>query len=829
MERFLEYFVPEYYDLELFVFSEKEYLQGTVKVGGRMTDDVAKFHAVDMDIKEITFSSIDDKGKHTAERICKYKYDGQVLEIKLDEKMKKDLVPAHENNLEENKEKRRLVEFVIKYETKLNHNMQGCYLSTYEFNGQEQKLVATQFESHYAREAFPCIDEPAAKAKFSLTLVIPDRKSIDVVLANTELIKQDINRFEFATTPRMSTYLLAWVIGPLKCVSGVNRHNVKVTSYAALNQTTSSLEFANEVAIRALDYYEDKFGVPYPLTKLDQVALPDFEAGAMENWGLVTYRESCMLAEPNASVDAKQSVAITVTHELSHQWFGDLVTMNWWDDLWLNESFATIMEYYATDALYPELHAWQDFYTGDCVAALRRDCLPGVQAVQQEVHDPAEIATLFDGAIVYAKGARLVLMLITLMGEENFYKGLRDYFRDFKYRNTVGDDLWNKLQPYADFKIKDFMHAWISQPGYPALQESHNGDYTWWAQQRLLIDGTTDDTEWPLPEVRDDMSGHYLIDLGTDELMRKLDHIDELTSEQKLRLLIDQMLLAKAGVASSAPLLELLTKFTDAETAVWGILLDVMIDLKIFFPANSEAADNYHKFLRQLIYDRVREVGMKSSADDDSDQKRLRNILAVIARSAHDEEIIDQLANQYRPNLFDIDAELRSNILIAKVMVSEDEIFSDLLEKYQTENDPELKDDLLCAITSVRHEPNIKTVLSLLDQPEVVRPQDHLFLYIYLLRNSKIRLAALEWLYQHWDYVERLTGEKSLEDYLRCTANYINTRAEADEFYHFFDQYRNNPILKRTLAMAKVSIESKLNLIAKESTLVHNKIKEMVK
>lgn len=816
MERLLQYFKPEYYNLELFVFSAKEYLQGTVRIGGKLTGNIAKFHAVDMEIKEVTFSSAKGKNKLTSERICKYQYDGKILEIALDDEMKKDLTKSHQPV------------FTIKYETKLNHNMQGCYVSTYQFNGETQKLITTQFESHYAREIFPCIDEPAAKAVFNLALITPDRRPTDVVLANTELIKQDENRFEFAATPPMSTYLLAWVIGPLKCVSGVNQHNVKVTSYAALNQATSSLEFANEVAMRALDYYEDKFGVPYPLTKLDQVALPDFEAGAMENWGLVTYRESCMLAEPNASVDTKQSVAVTVTHELSHQWFGDLVTMNWWDDLWLNESFASIMEYYATDALYPEFHVWQDFYTGDCVAALRRDCLPGVQAVQQEVHDPAEIATLFDGAIVYAKGARLVLMLITLMGEENFYKGLRDYFRDFKYRNTVGDDLWSKLQPYADFEIKDFMYAWISQPGYPALQEAHNGNQTWWAQQRLLVDGTTDDTKWPLPEVRDDMSGHYLIDLGAEGLARKLDHIDELTDEQKLRLLIDQTLLAKAGVASSAPLLELLTKFTDAEAAVWSILFDVMNDLKIFFPADSEASDNYRKFLRQLIHDRAREVGMKGSVSDDSNRKRLRNILATIARASRDEENIDQLASQYHPDLSSINIELRSNILIAKVIVTEDEVFSYLLEKYQTENDPELKDDLLCTITSVRHEPNIKTVLKLLDQPEIVRPQDHLFLYIYLLRNTKTRLAALEWLYQHWDYVEQLTGEKSLEDYLRCTANYINTRAEADEFYRFFDQYRDNPILKRTLAMAKVGIESKLNLIAKESAPVCNKLKEMV-
>ncbi len=830
MERLLKYFKPTRYGLELFVFSDKEYIQGTTTIDGVLAGDIAKFHAVNMDIKEVTFQALHWYGSDvTPVRPCEYKYDGETIEIVLDDAMKQDLDKVHKINLDEDYEDRRLATFVIKYETKLNHNMQGCYVSTYDFNGEPQKLIATQFESHYAREAFPCIDEPAAKASFDLTLIAPDRKPTDVILANTNVVVQDINRFEFAPTPRMSTYLLAWVIGPLKSVSAVNQHGVKVSSYAALNQTTSSLEFANEVACRALDYYDEKFGIKYPLEKLDQVALPDFEAGAMENWGLVTYRESCMLAESNSSVDTKQSVAVTVTHELSHQWFGDLVTMAWWDDLWLNESFATIMEYYATDALYPELQAWQDFYTGDCVAALRRDCLPGVQAVQQEVHHPAEIATLFDSAIVYAKGARLILMLIHQMGEANFYKGVHDYFETYKYQNTVGDNLWEKLQPYADFDIKEFMHAWISQPGYPALQEAHNGDQTWWEQQRFLIDGTTDDTKWPLPKVQDDMSGHYLINLGTKEFQQKLQDFDNLDDGQKLRLLIDRMLLAKGHLVASAPLLDLLEKFTDEDAAVWDILLSIINDLKIFFPSESSEENLYRGFLRHIIYSRARTVGMVGSAADDSDTKRLRNILAVIARFARDEELIAELAAQYHDDLRRIDPEMRGNILMAKVITSEDEVFAHFLEVYQSDSDPELRDDILCTLASVRHDHNLQTVIALLDQPEVVRPQDHLFLYVYLLRNPKARLLALDWLYQHWSYVEQLTGEKSIEDYPRCTAGYINTRAEADAFYKFFDQHKENPILVRTLAMARVSIESKLSLIAAESAAVNDKLKEMVK
>lgn len=826
MERLLEYFKPEKYDLELFVFSDKEYIQGTVKVNGVLAGDVAKFHAVDMDIKEITFQALHWYGSDvTPTRSCKYKYDGETIEIALDDTMKQDLAKVHKINMDEDYENRRLATFTVKYETKLNHNMQGCYVSTYDFNNQPQKLIATQFESHYAREAFPCIDEPAAKASFALTLIVPDRKPADVVLANTELVKQDINRFEFIPTPRMSTYLLAWVIGPLKSVSAVNNHNVKVTTYCALNQSTSSLEFANEVACRSLDYYDDKFGIKYPLGKLDQVALPDFEAGAMENWGLVTYRESCMLAEPNASIDTKQSVAVTVTHELSHQWFGDLVTMEWWDDLWLNESFATIMEYYATDALYPELNAWQDFFTSDCVAALRRDSLPGVQAVQQAVHHPSEIATLFDGAIVYAKGARLILMLMRLMGEDNFLKGVHDYFETYQYQNTIGDNLWEKLQPYADFNVKDFMHAWISQPGYPMLSREGNKVH----QQKFLIDNSTDDTRWPLPEVKDDMSGHYLIKLSNQELQNKLDNYNALSMEERLRVLIDRMLLAKTKYVESASLLDLLPDFVNENAAVWDILLNIINDLKIFFEYDTPEEKLYQKYLRHIIYTRVHEVGVIPNDDDDSNAKRLRNILSVVARFAQDEEIITQLADLYRDNLSEINAEMRGNILMAKLLQDDAKVFDKLLAKYQSETNPELKDDILCTIASTRSDKHIKKVIDLLDRPEIVRPQDHLFLYIYLLRNPKARTPALDWLYGHWDKVIEMTGEKSIEDYPRCTANFIHNRVEANQFYDFFDQFSDNPVLSRTLNMSRTSIEAKLQLIQSDGAAVHTKIKELTK
>ncbi len=781
IERLLDFFAPTNYRLTLEINRQTEKIQGKVLVSGIPTAEIVKFHAVNLEIEQVNLAGADE---------INFGYCNDILEIPIDI----DLIGQN-------------VTFEIVYYTKLNTNMQGCYLSTYQYKGEEERIAATQFESHYARECFPCVDEPAAKATFDLTLRIPDFEPGDVVLANMPLAREPEDRtFAFETTPRMSTYLLAWVVGKFHKIETTNRNGIKIASYATLAQPKSALEFANETAARALEYYDAKFAEKYPLTKLDQVALPDFEAGAMENWGLVTYRESMMLADQNAAIDTRQSVALTVTHELSHQWFGDLVTMNWWDDLWLNESFASIMEYYCTDALYPELKIWQNFYTSDCVMALRRDALEGVQAVKQAVHDPAEIATLFDSAIVYAKGARLVLMLIRLMGEDRFDQGVRDYFDQHKYQNTIGDDLWQALQPYADFDVQKFMHTWISQPGYPEIRDGK--------QQRFLLSGKTDNTSWPLPEIFDDMSGHYLLNLTDAEFKDKLENSAELSDQQRIRLLIDRELLAYTPAVASASLLDLVEHFAETNSvAIWDILLSIINDLKLFCPPETESYHNYQKFLHQTFGARFSRIDYGHLSDLNA--IRLRSALICIAVYCDDLTVLEKLRSLYNIDLAKIDPELRSFVLIAMLKYDESKYFDYFLAEYQRLDDPELKSDLIYIIASMaRGSSSVATLLGLLEQPEVIRAQDHLFLFIYLMRNYKTRGQALGWLITHWDYVKDLAGEKSLEDYPRYAATLLRTAKEAAEFRAFFELLKSDPVLRRALELAGIEIDCRMRLLA---------------
>ena len=827
MERLLNNFVPEKYKLNLLIDKNKKTIGGEVIVTGEVKNEVVKFHAVDLKVTDVLVNG----------EVAEFKADGKVLEIK-----NVSLGNA---------------EIIIWYDGKLNENMQGAYLSTYEYEGKTETIVATQFESHYAREAFPCIDEPEAKAVFELTIGVP-KGSDDIILTNTPELKlssaprpagpspraagamsraaalrnapnqalasgDDYKISAFEPTPRMSTYLLAWVIGKFHGHTVTNKHGVEITTYCALNQDARAVDFANEIAARALEFYDDNFGLPYPLKKLDQVALPDFEAGAMENWGLVTYRESMMLASPDATLGTKKSVALTVSHELSHQWFGDLVTMKWWDDLWLNESFASVMEYYATDHIHPEYKIFESFFTGDCYAALMRDAYKGVQSVHQDVKSPEEIATLFDGAIVYAKGARLMLMLIRLMGWENFCKGIRVYFNKFKYQNTVGDDLWEALKPYAEFDPKKLMHAFIDKPGYPVIT-SKDGSFNEFTQQRFLLDGPLEDGEWPIPKITEDMSGHYVLNLTDSEFNERLADFDKLGLEEKLRLLIDRDLLVRAGLQSAASLVSLAMQFKNEElAAVWNKVAALISNLMIYVDDESPEEKQLKNITLRLVDQKLSEIGMKTAPKDDENAIRLRANLMALDYYAEDKERFKELASWYNDDYAKMDPEIRDDILSAKIYL-EPSTTQEYLDKYQKITDPDVKFDYLMAATLVKDKKELEKVLQLLDDTEAVKPQDQLHLFVALYRNPKSREGAFDWMVKNWDTIKKLGGEKTLGDFPMVIGRLARTEEELKKFCEFFEPIKDNPVLTRAVEIGENEIRARLKLIKKNQKAVFDAI-----
>ena len=782
MERFLDYFVPEKYILDIAIDKHKKTIGGTATINGKVLNDTVKFHAVNLSIKNVLV-------------------DGKEVEFKSDkEELTIPKMPLGDTTI------------TIYYSGKLNENMEGAYLSTYEYDGHVETIVATQFESHYAREAFPCIDEPAAKAVFEVNITVPDKD--DLILVNTP-------------SPRMSTYLLAWVIGKFHGKTITNKHGVEITTYCSLAQSIDSVDFANEIAARSLEFYDDNFKEPYPLKKLIQVALPDFEAGAMENWGLVTYRESMMLVSDDATLGTKKSVALTVAHELSHQWFGDLVTMRWWDDLWLNESFASVMEYYAVDAIHPEYKIFEGFFTADCYAALLRDAYSGVQSVHQDVKEPAEIATLFDSAIVYAKGARLMLMLIRLMGWENFCEGIRDYFDKYKYQNTIGDDLWDCLKPYAEFNPKELMHAFIDKPGYPVIT-NEGKDFEKFSQKRFLLDGEMKKSDWPLPKITEDMSGHYVLDLSEEEFASRLKNFDNLGLEEKLRLLIDRDLITKSGLRGADSLVPLLLRFkNDSAPAVWNKVAGLVGNLRVYFDYGSEGEKLLKQYVLSLVDDKLREIGLKTRKDDEEDVIRLRANLLALDYFAEDEKRFYELAKMYDANYKKMDKEIRDDILSAKAYL-EPEIIDDYLKKYKTVVDPDVKFDYLAAACLTKDEKQIDKMLALLGNTDVVKPQDQIYLFIYLYRNPKAKARTFEWLTLNWDFVKKTGGEKTLSDYPMFVAKLARSGVELDKYLEFFGPMRNEPALSRAIEIGENEIRARIKMIDKYGDAVLVKLKQVV-
>ncbi|MFR2209681.1 MAG: M1 family aminopeptidase, partial [Streptococcus salivarius] len=565
--RFIESFIPENYNLFLDINRSEKTFTGNVAITGEALDNHISLHQ-----KDLTISSV--------------LLDNESLNFQMDDANEAFHIELPETGV---------LTLVIEFSGRITDNMTGIYPSYYTYNGEKKEIISTQFESHFAREAFPSVDEPEAKATFDFSLKF-DAEEGDIALSNMPEInshlREETGVWTFETTPRMSTYLLAFGFGALQGKTAKTQNGTEVGVFATVAQAENSVDFALDIAVRVIDFYEDYFQVKYPIPLSYHLALPDFSAGAMENWGLVTYREVYLLVDENSSAASRQQVALVVAHELAHQWFGNLVTMKWWDDLWLNESFANMMEYVSVDAIEPSWNIFEDFQTTGVPHALQRDATDGVQSVHMEVNHPDEINTLFDSAIVYAKGSRLMHMLRRWLGDEAFAKGLKAYFEKHQYNNTIGRDLWNALSDASGKDVSSFMDTWLEQPGYPVVSAEVVDDTLILSQKQFFIGEHEDkgrlweiplNTNWKglpdtLSEERIEIpnynqlvaenngalrlntanTAHYITDYQGELLDHLLEEFANLDTVSKLQILQERRLLAESGRISYASLVALL-------------------------------------------------------------------------------------------------------------------------------------------------------------------------------------------------------------------------------------------------------------------------------
>lgn len=855
--RLYEQFQPAHYELQLQPNRDTLTFSGTVTIRGKKTGRPSRrltFHQQGLKISAGTITKHDKKGK-AAVAVSRINNQNGADEVRLHTG---DMIYPGEYTV------------TMEFSGKITKTMHGIYPCNFKHDGQDKIILVTQFESHHAREAFPCIDEPEAKATFDLTLLTP---AGETVLANTPVKNQkqyasqgggqtaapakagtttpEFLATTFETTPRMSTYLLAFTTGEMHGVEGKTKDGVLVRSWASVAQPKDHLQYANDEAVKILEFFIDYFQTPFPLKKLDQVAVPDFEVLAMENWGLITFREVGLLADPkNRSLSGEQLVTLVIAHEISHQWFGNLVTMKWWEDLWLNESFASIMENLAPDALHPDWHQWEDFATSRVLSASNRDIYKDVQSVGVEVRHPDEIMTLFDPAIVYAKGARLLTMLRDYVGEEAFRDGLKSYFKKHAYKNTARGDLWAELSKASGRDIGSLMTPWIEQSGQPLIRVKQAGGGLQLSQKRFLLDGQ-DDRLWPIPllakpAVQPDLmtkrelrlesgsqknsskavpvfnaegSGHYIVSYEDEAARASLQQQvadRSLDAVGRINVLNDMLLLARAYEYSLTDILDLVQKCADEpRAAVWSMLMRAIGQAQTLTDGDEATEKHIRTYKRRLAENWYKKLGWDDKPDDDPNTKHLRTTALALSVSGEDPDALKHALAAYKKagGVEKLPAEQRAMIAGAAVRFGPAETIKQLMDEYEASPSPDVQQAITLALCSTRDPAVAKRILKWGLTPEkgAVRPQDVGHWFAYLMGNHYSRELTWQWLESNWGKLIKLFGGgKSMEYFIWYSSRPFSTPDWQKRFETFFTPKMDEPALKRNIQIAFSEIAARV-------------------
>lgn len=835
VEHYIEKFVPEHYDLFLDLSRETKTFSGKVTITGQAKSDRISLHQKDLEI-----ASVEVAGQA---RPFTVDYENEALHIELAEAGS--------------------VELVIAFSGKITDNMTGIYPSYYTVDGVKKEVLSTQFESHFAREAFPCVDEPEAKATFDLALRF-DQAEGELALSNMPEIdvenRKETGIWKFETTPRMSSYLLAFVAGDLQGVTATTKNGTLVGVYSTKAHPLSNLEFSLDIAVRSIEFYEDYYGVKYPIPQSLHIALPDFSAGAMENWGLVTYREVYLVVDENSTFASRQQVALVIAHELAHQWFGNLVTMKWWDDLWLNESFANMMEYVCVDAIEPSWNIFEDFQTSGVPSALKRDATDGVQSVHVEVKHPDEINTLFDSAIVYAKGSRLMHMLRRWLGDADFAKGLHAYFEKHQYGNTIGRDLWNALGQASGRDVAAFMDSWLEQPGYPVLTVKVENDVLKISQKQFFIGEHEDKNRlWVVPlnsnwkglpdtletesieipgyaallaenktalRLNTENTAHYITDYQGELLDAILSELVELDNTSKLQIVQERRLLAEAGHISYADLLPVLDKLAKEESyLVVAAVSQVISALERFIDEGTEAEKAFKTLIAKLARHNYERLGFEAK-DGESDEDELVRQLTISMMIRSNDEEASQVASQifaaHKENLAGLPAAIRSQVLINEIKHHETkELVATYLDLYTHATDAVFKRQLAAALAYSTDAENIQTLLATWKDKFVVKPQDLSAWYLQFLGHQATQETVWVWARENWDWIKAAHGgDMSFDSFVIFPSHIFKTEQRLAEFKAFFEPQLSDLALSRNISMGIKDIAARVELIKREKPAV---------
>ncbi|KAI9751476.1 MAG: hypothetical protein M4579_006048 [Chaenotheca gracillima] len=765
----------------------------------------------------------------------------------------------------------------IEFSGIMNNEMAGFYRSKYKpvatpapsvaKDGDYHCMFSTQFESCDARRAFPCFDEPNLKATFDFEIEIPEDQ---VALSNqpekgVKKTKSGLKTVSFETTPVMSTYLLAWAFGDFEYVEDFTKRKYNGKPLPVRVYTTRGLkaqgEFALKNAHQVIDYFSEIFGIDYPLPKSDLLAVHEFTYGAMENWGLVTYRTTAVLFdEVNSDASYKIRVAYIVAHELAHQWFGNLVTMDWWSELWLNEGFATWVGWLAIDHLYPEWDVWARFVNDSVENAFEMDSVRSSHPIEVPVKSALDIDQIFD-AISYRKGSSVLRMLCDHLGKENFLGGVSAYLKTHAYGNATTNDLWAALSNVSGQDVNSFMDNWIRKIGFPVITVAEEPGQISLRQSRFLSTGDAkaneDETLWWIPlglktasdtssshpqslskredTIRDIDDSFYKINANTSGFYRtnypparlaKLGAArSQLSIEDRIGLIGDAGALAISGNGTTAGLLALVEGFQDEKHyLVWVQILASLGHLRTVFADDTKVYNGVKNYILKLITPLTESLGWSFPADEDFLTGQLRSLLITTAGSTGHQGVIKEAKRQF--DLYAsgrdpkaIHPNLRLAVFRTAVAEGGKPAYETVKKDYLNTTLTEGKEIALGALGRTQDPELINDFIDFIFSDNVASQDVHSGAGS-LAANPKARLALWHRFKDNWDAVRAITAGSStvLNRFVRVSlANFSDLEVEKD-IANFF-KGKDNKGYDRTLGVISDTIRGNANYKERDGAL----------
>ncbi|MEK6908976.1 MAG: M1 family metallopeptidase [Nanoarchaeota archaeon] len=761
--RLQDFVIPLNYEISIEPSKNMDSYKGSVKIKVQINKPTKNItlHSKNSEIRTVT--------------IC---VENQCILSKLKENKESETI-----NLEVKKEISGYIEIHIEFIGKITEDLAGIYKSTYQYNGKKEHLITTQCEAPYARRIFPCFDEPNKKATFDITAIIEKNlNSISNMQVESEKVENGKKIVKFKKTPKMSTYLFYLGVGDFEFAEE-NYKNVKIRVVTTPGKIKNA-SFALKQTKKYLKYFEDYSEIPYPLEKLDLIAIPDFTVSGMENWGAITFRDLVLLVDEEKTSTARKKIsAEVISHELWHQWSGDLVTMKWWNDLWLNESFANYMAFKAVDHYNSEWNVWNDYLSGDLAVGLSKDTLKTTHPIEVEIKSPEEIGEIFD-EISYQKGGSVLRMLENYIGEENFRKGVSNYLKKYSYDNATASDLWDSLDKVSkEKKVKEIMKSWISQEGYPlvSLEKVKSGIKI--SQKRC---NKSTNQLWPIPisiytkeriynelldgkeklisikdsqlKVNHKHFGFYRTKYSIELLdsLGKLVKNKELNKEDRWGLNNDMWALCNIGEEVLENYLKFLNNYENEETYITlAEIYGSLRKLERLFYDESWWPKSKERIVKNIIpnyKNKLAKLGWENKNEDTTEDRLMRGLCINFCGFIEDKNTLSKIEELYQKGDFSMDIANSVYTMIARK--GNIETFKDVIKKYENALDPENKIKLLSSIYYFLDSEILEKALDF-SMTEKVKSQDLLYVFGHVAVNPISKKMILNWYNKNWDKIKK--------------------------------------------------------------------------